>query len=245
MRQPARDHRSVAGKKLAATPTALKSTLAGTPYLKLDSLDLSGVWRFRELLPAAASRRSTSSPCAKATRHSTNFRNAPASRRAAPLCQASGNESHRLVQGRWHDRRRNLRPPGWIPLGGLRFHRQHFGVHGRLCRARRHAQPGARARRKNFLEQTFSGPRLRRAHLPAPHRFRWLPPPAAGIGAARPGLPVEFDQSRFASKGRKLSRSNCWSNSTGSRPTTSLCPAETSATVPPSARRCWKCSISA
>ena len=86
-----------------------------------------------------------------------------------------------------------------IPLGRLRFHRQHFGVDGRLRRSRRHAQPGAGSRRQDFLEQTFAGARLRRGHLPVAHRLRRLPAPAAGTGSARARLPAEFDQS-FSSR---------------------------------------------
>jgi hypothetical protein len=63
----------------------------------------------------------------------------------------------------------------------------------------------------------------------------------AGTRPASPRLPTEFDQSRSVWKARKLSRSNCSNNSTGSRPTTSSSPAAISATVRPSARRCSRC----
>ena len=114
--------------------------------------------------------------------------------RPAPVCQASRHEPNRLVQGRRHDRCLDFRPPGRIPLGGVRFHRQHVRIHGRVCRARRYAQFGPRAQRQNLVEQVIAGPRLRRAYLPASHRFRRMPPLAPGTGAARSGLPVEFHQ---------------------------------------------------
>ena len=113
----------------------------------------------------------------------------------ASVRQTSRHEPYGLVQRCGHDGGRHLRAPGRIPLGGLRLNRQYIGVNGGLCRAGRHAQPGSCARRKNFLEQTLAGSRLRRAHLPAAHRLRRLPTPAAGTRSPRARLPTEFHQS--------------------------------------------------
>ena len=160
-------------------PQKLKSTWRQR-RLSEAPIDQSGVWRFRELLPALASEDQA------ITLREGNTPLVPTSalraqcRCAAAVRQASGNESHRLVQRRRHDGRRNLRAPRRVSLGGLRFHGQHVGVHGGLRRSRRPAQPGAGSRRQNFLEQTFAGARLWRCDLPTAYGFRRLPADPAG-----------------------------------------------------------------
>src|SRR5665213_2775821 len=60
-----------------------------------------------------------------------------------PVCEASGNESYRLVQ-RHRDDGGALRGAGaWIYLGGLRFDGEHVGLDGGLCGPIRDAFPGA------------------------------------------------------------------------------------------------------
>jgi len=65
--------------------------------------------------------------------------------------EAPGHEPDRIVQGHGHDVRGFVRAAERIPLGGLRFHRQHFGFDGSVRRARQYAQPGTDSGRENFL----------------------------------------------------------------------------------------------
>ena len=86
---------------------------------------------------------------------------------AAPVRQASGDESDRIIQRHRDDGGGHFCAASRISLGRLRLDRQHVCVHGRLCSPRRHAQPGAGSGRKDFLEQALAGARLWRRHLPA------------------------------------------------------------------------------
>ncbi len=102
------------------------------------AVDQSGVWRFRELLPIVSQPGQRRHPRARATPRSTRCPAAPKSPEASTGCSPSipGHEPHRLLQGHRHDRRHVRRRRARLQVGGLRLHRHHFSLPGRLRRAR-------------------------------------------------------------------------------------------------------------
>ena len=131
-----------------------------------EALDQSGVWRFRELLPILDSFGNAVTLCEGNTPLYHLPRASERARHRSAFRQAPGHEPHRLLQRYWHDRGPERGPGAGLRVGGLRLHRQYFGGHGRLRRARRAAQPGADSRRQDCLGQAFAGHGLRRRHLP-------------------------------------------------------------------------------
>ena len=109
--------------------------------------------------------------------------------------EAPGHEPDRIVQGHGHDVRGFVRAAERIPLGGLRFHRQHFGFDGSVRRARQYAQPGTDSGRENFLGQALAIARLRSPHVSAPHRFRRMRAHPQRTRSAEAGVSAEFGES--------------------------------------------------
>ena len=104
----------------------------------LDPVDQSGVWRFREILPdipqpqiITIKEGQYSGLRTAAVRPNCWYRPA--------FCQASGNESDRIVQRHGYDSGGVVRAAGRISLGSLRFDGKYLRVDGSLCGTRRPA----------------------------------------------------------------------------------------------------------
>ena len=183
-------------------------------------IDQSGVWRFRELLPIllhpekAVTLREGNTPLYRLLQSAEELG------AGAALRQTPGHEPHRLVQRHGNDGRAFAGARARLPVGGVRFHRQHLGRHGGLRLPRPHEQPGLAARGQDLLVQALPGARLRRRHLSIEYRLRWLRARAGGSGPARAGLSAQLGQSLppGRAKDRRLSRSP--RSSTGRSPTT-------------------------
>ena len=131
-----------------------------------EELDHSGVWRFRELLPIldnfgnAVTLREGNTPLYHLTRAS----------KALGIDQLFAKHQGMNPTGSFkdtgmtaaHERGQGAR----LRVGGLRFDREHFGLHGRLRRPRRTAEPGADSRGQDRLGQALAGHGLRRRDLP-------------------------------------------------------------------------------
>ena len=112
----------------------------------------------------------TWSPCGKATRRCST-RRARRIRRAGPdHVQAPGIQSHRLLQRQRHDLRRRAGAAAGHDARGLRFHRQHFGFHGRLRQRGRLAADHLHPARQYFVTASW-----RRRWNTARTRCRWKP----------------------------------------------------------------------
>ena len=165
-------------------------------------IDQSGVWRFRELLPIllhpekAVTLREGNTPLYRL------LQSGRGTGAGAALRQTSGHEPNRLVQRHGYDGCTFAGPRAGLPMGGLCFDRQYLGLDGGLRLPRPHEQPGFAARGQDFLVQAVPGTRLRRGHLPAEHRLRWLRTGADGSGAACAGLFAQLRQSLPAGRSK-------------------------------------------
>src|SRR5579859_6913493 len=159
-----------AWKQSKPDPDELKSTWRNRK-LSRSPIDLSGVWRFRDLLPAleddqqAITLREGNTPlyelpqCARIT-------GVPRMLAKHQGMNPSGSfKDTGMTVAATFARRAGFR---WVACASTG---KHFGLHGGLRSTRRNAQPGAGSRRQDFLEQALAGPRLWRGHLPVAHRL--------------------------------------------------------------------------
>ena len=152
------DHISRTGKNLRPDAAQLKAAWRDR-RLSSNAVDQSGVWRFRDLLPAieddqqAITLREGNTPLYELPRCS-RITGVPQSVR-----EASGDESDGLVQRCRHDGRRDICAARRIPLGRVRLDREYFGLDGRLRCPWRYARawcsfPKARFHGANFLRRS-------------------------------------------------------------------------------------------
>ena len=207
---------------------------------RLDPLNFSGVWRFRELLPFAPPDQVVTigegQTLLQVGRQGRPVRRHESRPAPAPV---RGDEPLGELQGQRDDRRVHPRPDGQRPPGRLRQHRQHLGGPGglllghavrlqgdhlhRLGQDRlRQAGPGARPRRPDDPDRR----RLRRRHAPGPPGGRPARHLPDELGQPVPPRRPEDDHVPGPGGPRP-----------GSRPTGSSSPAATWATPAPSARR--------
>ncbi len=161
-----------------------------------------------------------------------------------PHLQAPGLQSHRLVQGQRHDLRRGAGPAAGHEARGLRLHRQHLGLHGRLCQRRRPRAHHLHPARQHLLRQAGAGARIRRPNAPGGSQLR--PDPGAGARARRAArhLPAELDQPLPHRRPEDHHRRDDGPARLAACRIGSCFRAATWATPPPSARRCARCAPS-
>ena len=147
-----------------ADPAALKR-LFRERRMSNAPLDASGVWRYRELFPflddfspvvTLAGREHAVARCT----HRGAVRRARSNR-----VQASGIQSDRFVQRQRNDLRSGAGAPAGHAARGVRVHRQHVGIDGRLRCGGRPRRADFPAARKYFFREAFAGARIWREHV--------------------------------------------------------------------------------
>ena len=128
-------------------------------------IDQSGVWRFRELLPIllhpekAVTLREGNTPLYRLLQSAEEL----------GVEQLYAKHQGTNPTGSFKDTGMTAAlfagPGTRLPVGGVRFHRQHFGLDGGLRLASPHEQPGLAPGGQNLLVQTLPGARLRLFHL--------------------------------------------------------------------------------
>ena len=130
--------------------------------------DQSGVWRFRDLLPAIDAR------------HVVTMREGNTPVYELPACCPQRGVDHILAKHQGMNPSGSFKDTGMtvaisaarqekFQLGGVRIHGKHVGLDGGVRRSRWNSQPGVDSGRLHRLGQAFAVARLWRAHLPAPH----------------------------------------------------------------------------
>ena len=198
-------------------------------------LNLSGVWRYRELvLPSVGDQAVThpegNTPLLRA-RRIADWAGLP-----EPSAEARRPQPDRFVQGPGHDGGRHPGQAHRCHGRRLRLDRQHLGGPGGLRRPGRAAGAGLRA----------GGPGRSRQAVPVARLWRHAPcwcgaisTPASGWCRRPPrssGSTCSTRSTRSGSRGRRPSSSSCCTSSAGRCPTGSCCRPATSETRPPSGR---------